>query len=126
MPLYWTIDSRRKFVSVTCEGDVTRADLVDYLNVMEGAGALTYCKLFDGTAFQTSMTALDMLEIGARFRSYHARPIGPLAMVLPPDKADLFARVLGILAAADRPMRVFTRLAPARRWIETFVSGASD
>lgn len=121
MPLYWTIDSRRKVVVITCEGDVTRADLVDYLDVMEGAGALAYCKLFDGTAFQTSMTALDMLEVGARFRSYHSRPIGPLAMVLPPDKADLFARVLGILAAADRPMRVFTRLAPARRWIEGFV-----
>ncbi|HET6222272.1 MAG TPA: hypothetical protein VFE11_08910, partial [Dongiaceae bacterium] len=112
--------------TVTCEGDVTRADLVGYLDVVEGAGALTYCKLFDGTAFETSMTALDMLEIGARFRSYHARPIGPLAMVLPPDKADLFARILGILAAADRPMRVFTRLAPARRWIETFVRVASE
>jgi hypothetical protein len=125
MPLYWTIDSRQKLVTVTCEGDVTRADLVDYLQAVEGAGALTYCKLFDGTALQTSMTALDMLEIGARFRSHHARPIGPLAIVLPPDKADLFARVLGILAAADRPMRLFTRLGPARRWIETLVRGAS-
>jgi hypothetical protein len=124
MPLYWTIDSRRKLVTVTCEGDVTCADLVDYLNAVEGAGALTYCKIFDGTAFQTSMTSIEMLEIGALFRSYHARPVGPLAIVLSPDKADLFARVLGILAAADRPMRVFTSLAPARRWIETFMRGA--
>jgi hypothetical protein len=120
MPLYWTIDSRQKLVAIACEGDVTRADLVEYLDVVEGAGALAYRKLFDGTAFQTSMTASDMLEIGARFRSYHSRPIGPLAMVLPRDKADLFARVLGILAAADRPMRIFERLALAKRWIETF------
>lgn len=120
MSLYWTIDSKRKLVTIACEGDVTPADLVGYLDVVEGARALTYCKLFDGTAFQTSMTALDMLEIGARFRSYHSQPIGPLAMVLPPDKADSFARVLGILAAADRPMRVFERLAPAQRWIEGF------
>jgi hypothetical protein len=124
MPLYWTIDSRQKLVTVTCAGDVTRADLVDYLNAVEGAGALTYCKIFDGTAFQTSMTSIEMLEIGALFRSYHAQPVGPLAIVLSPDKADLFARVLGILAAADRPMRVFTRLAPARRWIEAFMRGA--
>jgi hypothetical protein len=122
MPLYWTIDSRRKVVTVTCEGDVTRHDLFDYLDVVEGAGALTYCKLFDGTAFHTSMTADEILEIGARFRSYHSRPIGPLAVVLSPDKADLFARVLGILAAADRPMRVFQRLGPARRWIADFAS----
>jgi hypothetical protein len=126
MPLYWTIDSRQKLVTVTCEGDVTSADLADYMDAVEGARALTYCKLFDGTAFQTSMTALDMLEIGVRIRSYHTRPIGPLAIVLPPDKADLFARVLGILAAADRPMRVFTRLAPARRWIEAFVGVPSE
>jgi hypothetical protein len=126
MPLHWKIDSRQKLVVVTCEGDVTRGDLVDYLGAVEGAGALPYCKLFDGTAFRTSMTALDMLEIGARFRSYHARPVGPLAIVLPPDKADLFARVLGILAAADRPMRVFTRLAPARRWIESFARVAGE
>jgi hypothetical protein len=120
MPLYWTIDSRQKLVAIVCEGDVTRADLVEYLDVVEGASALAYRKLFDGTAFQTSMTASDMLEIGARFRSYHSRPIGPLAMVLPRDKADLFARVLGILAAANRPMRIFERLPPAKRWIETF------
>lgn len=126
MPLFWTIDSRRKFVTVTCEGDVTRRDLFDYLDAVEGARALAYCKLFDGTAFETSMTALEMLEIGARFRSYHSRPIGPLAVVLPPDKADMFARVLGILAAADRPMRVFKRLGPAQRWIAGFarVSGS--
>lgn len=122
MPLYWLIDSRRKLVTVACEGDVTRADVIEYLDAVEGAGALTYCKLFDGTAFETSMTTADMLEIGARFRSYHNQPIGPLAMVLPPDKADLFARVLGMLAAADRPMRVFRRLAPARRWIEAFAN----
>ena len=66
------------------------------------------------------MTADEILEIGARFRSYHSRPIGPLAIILSPDKADLFARVLGILAAADRPMRVFERLGPARRWIAGF------
>ncbi|MBI2735584.1 MAG: hypothetical protein HYX38_03400 [Rhodospirillales bacterium] len=121
--MYWTIDSRQSLVTITCEGDVTRSALVEYLDVVEGAGALSYRKLFDATDFQTSMTALDMLEIGARFRIYHTRPIGPLAIVLPPDKADLFARVLGILAAADRPMRVFDRLAPARRWIESLAAG---
>jgi hypothetical protein len=65
MPLYWTIDSRQKLVAIACEGDVTLADLVEYLDVVEGASALAYPKLFDGTAFQTSMTASDMLEIRA-------------------------------------------------------------
>src|SRR3989337_3309703 len=67
-PLYWTIDSRQKLVAIACEGDVTLADLVEYLDVVEGASALAYRKLFDGTAFQTSMTESDILEIGARFQ----------------------------------------------------------
>jgi hypothetical protein len=30
----------------------------------------------------------------------------------------MVARILGILATADRPMRLFTSLPSARRWIE--------
>jgi hypothetical protein len=45
--------------------------------------------------------------------------VGPLAVVVPEDKFDLIARVLGALAAADRPMRLFTDLRPARRWIDS-------
>ena len=29
--------------------------------------------------------------------------------------------MLGILASADRPLKLFTSLAPARRWIDSLV-----
>lgn len=60
-----------------------------------------------------------MLALGVLFRSYHVRgPVGPLAVVVADAQVDRVNRLLGILATADRPMRVFRELEPARRWID--------
>lgn len=121
MPLHWTVDSKERLVIVIAEGDVTRAEVEDYITVMNGAGTLSYRKLYDGSLGDTAMTADDMLAIGVQIRARHATVsmLGPLAIVVPPAKSELVSRVLGILAAADRPMRVFSEFEPARRWIES-------
>ena len=124
MPVYWTIDSKRQLVVVTAEGDVTHADAEDYLDVIEGGGALGYRKLYDGTGGNVVMSRDEMMAIAARVRSYHHRPVGALAVVLPHDKAEPVARMLGVLASADRPMRLFINLAQARRWIDGLVAPA--
>jgi hypothetical protein len=121
MPIYWTIDSKQQLVVVTAEGDVSRADADDYLDAIEGGGALAYRKLYDARAGNVVMNHDEMMEIAVRVRSYHHRPVGPLAIVLSDDKAEAAARVLGILATADRPLKLFTSLAPARRWIDGLV-----
>ena len=121
MPLYWTIDSRQQLVVVTAEGDVTRADADDYLDAIEGGGAVAYRKLYDGRAGNLMMTQDEMMAVAVRFRGYHHRPVGALAIVLPHDKAEPVARMLGILASAERPLRLFTSLAPAQRWIDGLV-----
>jgi len=120
MPLHWTIDSTSNLVTIVAEGDVTAQDIETYLKAVVDGGALTYRKLFDGTKAETSMKAEDMLALGVRFRAFHTQgPVGPLAIVFPDGRADLVARMLGILATADRPMRVFRSVALARRWIES-------
>ena len=121
MPIYWTINSRHQFVVVTAEGDVSRADADDYLDAIEGGGALAYRKLYDARAGNVVMNHDEMMEVAVRLRSYHHRPVGPLAIVLSDDKAEAAARVLGILASADRPIKLFTSLAPARRWIDSLM-----
>ena len=121
MPIYWTIDSRQRFVVVTAEGDVSRADAEEYLDAMEGGGAVAYRKLYDGRAGNVAMNGDEMMAVAARCRSYHHLPVGALAIVLPHDKAEPVARMLGILATADRPFKLFTSLAPARRWIDSLV-----
>ena len=124
MPVYWTIDSKQQLVVVTAEGDVTHADAEEYLDVIEGGGALAYRKLYDGRDGNVVMNHDEVMAIAARVRSYHHRPVGALAIVLPQDKAELVARMLGVLASADRPMRLFINLGQARRWIEGLAAPA--
>lgn len=122
MPIYWTIDSRQEFVVATAEGDITRMDAEEYLDVVDGSGALAYRKLYDGRAGKLVMNHEELMAIAARFRSYHHRPVGPLAIVLLHDQAEPVVRLLGVLASADRPLKLFTSPAPARRWIESLVT----
>ena len=120
MSLSWTIDPEIRLITVVADGDVTRREIETLLDEMASRGAMTYRKLFDGSKGDTRMGPDDLLLLGVRFRAFHAQgPMGPLAVVVPDDKAELVARVLGMLAAADRPMRVFRTSMPARRWLES-------
>jgi hypothetical protein len=118
MPIHWTIDSRLRLMTVVAEGDVTRPEFEAYLDVVDKAELYPYRKLFDGSGGDPRMSPDDLLALGVRMRSvHHTQPVGPLAVVVPDDKIDLVCRVLGMLAAANRPMRVFNDAAPARDWI---------
>ncbi len=120
MSLYWTIDSEARLITAVADGNVTSGDIEALLDEMASRGVMTYRKLFDGSQGETEMGPDDLLVLGVRFRQFHALgPMGPLAVVVPDDKAELVARVLGMLAAADRPMRVFSAFAPARRWLDS-------
>jgi len=118
VPIHWLIDSRSRRVVVTAEGKVTRADFEDYLEVVTGAGANGYAKIFDGTRGVNAITAADMALFAARFRQLHAEPHGPLAIVLPRARRAALEPVLGALAAADRPLRFFATLRAARAWLD--------
>ena len=120
MPLTWTIDPDRKLVTATAEGGVTQAELAAYLDAVDQAGALAYRKLFDAGRGGTGMAPEEMLALGVRMRASHAvGPMGALAIVVPGEVEGSFGRVLGILASAERPMRVFSDSAAARKWIDS-------
>jgi hypothetical protein len=119
MSLYWKIDSKERLFTGTGEGDATFADAMSLLDALAGAGALSYRKLFDGRAVQSSMTGEELLAVCARIRAYHDEgPVGALAIVGTDEQFDTFARLLGALAAADRPMKMFTSLRQARNWLD--------
>ncbi|MFN4015021.1 MAG: hypothetical protein ACK4JB_06800 [Reyranella sp.] len=118
MPLHWSIDSKLKLFAARADGDVTLADLNRMLDAMAGAQAHGYRKLFDGSRGDTQMGPAEFLSLGVRMRTIHATgPMGPLAVVLPANKYYLVARALGVLAAAKRPMRIFTDPDKARQWL---------
>ena len=118
MPLYWTIDSKERLFTGTGEGEVTFADAISLLDALAGARALSYRKLFDARAVQSSMTGEELLMVCARIRAFHEQaPVGALAIVCTPEQTVTFAPLLGALAAADRPIKMFPGLRPANTWL---------
>ena len=117
--MYWTIDSKERLFTGSGEGEVTFADAMALLDALTGAKALSYRKLFDGRAVQSPMTGEELLALCARIRGYHEQgPVGALAIVCTPDQTVAFARLLGALAAADRPIKMFSGLRQARTWLD--------
>ena len=119
MPLYWTIDSKKRLFKGSGKGVVTFADAMGLLDALAGAKAVPYRKLFDGRAVLSSMTGEELLAVCAKIRGLHERgPVGALAIVCTPEQTVTFARLLGALAAADRPIKMFARLQQARTWLD--------
>ena len=119
MPLYWTIDSKQRLFTAIGEGEVSFANAIALLEAMAGANALAYRKLFDGRAAVSTMSIDELLSVCARIRSYHSQgAMGALAVVCTPAQSWLFARLLGALASARRPIKVFESPRQARNWIE--------
>ena len=64
-------------------------------------------------------TAQELLEICVEIRSHHdLGKVGALAVIANPEQTEPFARVLGALALADRPMRLFDNPTRARNWLD--------
>jgi hypothetical protein len=119
MALYWTIDSRKRTVDVMADGDVSMADTMAFFDAVEGANALPYNRLLDGTGARAALTPDDVLSIIVRIRGLHALgTMGALAVVATAEQAQRIARLLGAAAVADRPMKVFDDVKLARRWLE--------
>jgi hypothetical protein len=119
MPLYWTIDSKARLFSAVAEGDVDFSQAIALLEALAGSGALSYRKLFDGRAATSVMSGDELLTVCVRIRSYHSQgAMGALALVATDAQTVLFARLLGTLASAKRPIKVFASPRQARNWLE--------
>ena len=118
MPISWTVDPDFQSVSVLAEGAVTRADVEAYLHAIDAAGAVGYRKLIDARTATVGMLQDDLMAVAVQLRGYHDGRVGALAIVLSREGADAVARILGVMAAADRPMRLFKSVRAAERWLE--------
>ena len=96
MPLHWTIDSRLQLFVAACDGNIEPTEVNQMLDAIVGANGLVFRKLQNADVEH-----------------------GPLAIAVPDDKYMLLSRVLGILAAARRPMRVFKDADRARKWLDS-------
>lgn len=119
MPLYWLIDSRERLMTAVAEGGVSKEEANAYLDAMAGARADGYRRLFDGSAGEPLMDGEDIMGLAVRMRGMQQGGLpGPLAIVMPRAKHEQFARMLGILAIPDRPIRFFSDPTAARAWLD--------
>jgi hypothetical protein len=119
MPLYWTIDSRERLMTAVADGDVRKDDALAYLNAMMGARACAYRRLFDGTHGEPLMSAEDIMELAVEVRRAQALVApGPLAIVMPRERFEQFARLLGVLAVPRRPLQFFIDPKAGRAWLD--------
>jgi hypothetical protein len=101
------------------EGGVSSEEANAYLDAMAGARAGSYRRLFDGSHGEPLMDDEDIMGLAVRMRGMQELgQAGPLAIVMPRDKHKQFARMLGILAVPDRPMRFFSDPDAARAWLD--------
>jgi len=64
------------------------------LDVLAGARALSYRKLFDGGAVLSSMAGEELLAVCAKITAYHEQaPVGALAIVATDEQFDTLGRL---------------------------------
>jgi len=118
MPVQWTIEPDRDLVTVVAEGEVTYGELVAMVDGLRERDAHGYRKLYDGGLSFMRMTPEEILVLGVYMRAEHARsPMGPMAAILPEENPEILARLLGMVALADRPFRLFARRERALKWL---------
>ena len=126
MPLFWTIDSKAKILAAEAEGHVTLSEALELLETMAGAKALSYRKLLDGRRAISAMPADDILQLCVKIRSFHDHPdLGAVAIVGTAEQTVIFSRLLGALAAGNRPFKIFATPRQARHWLTLFDRGTS-
>jgi hypothetical protein len=119
MAIHWVINSRSKLIVATAEDGFTFKEALDYLKMIAGADALDYRQLLDISQAVARMSSAEAMELGVHIRTYQSRSAaGPLAIVVPDRQSDLIARLLGIMAMAQRPMRLFGSREAAFKWLE--------
>jgi len=119
MTLHWTIEAHERLITLVADGDVARNEIETFMDEMMAADAGSYRKLLDASAGTSELDENDMLALGVRIRGIHfIVPTGPLAIIEPDYDYRRYAPLIGLLAAAKRPMRFFRTAAQARAWLE--------
>lgn len=103
---------------MVAEDEVTYGELVAMVDALRNSNAHGYRKLYDGARSLMRMTQEEVLMLGVRMRAEHERStMGPMAAILPEADGEILARLLGMVALADRPFRIFVKIRPALKWL---------
>ena len=125
MPVTWSIDHDKKFVTAVAHGTLTALDVRNYLHQVAAVGGMPYRKLFDTSVADSQLTLNDLQALGGSIREFALQglgPIGPLAIVAPAGDSRMQAAWFADAAASPRPIRIFAQREEAARWLAGFAS----
>jgi hypothetical protein len=119
MPLSWSIDSRERLMIAVADGGAQKHEVMAMRGVMMGAQAVGYRRLFDGSQGEALMNEdqIEELVVDIRRLQTLGEP-SPLAIVMPREKFEQFARVLGLRAIPQRLLQFFADPEAGRAWLD--------
>jgi hypothetical protein len=126
MPVHWSLLPGSQLCVVTGRGMVTCADIEAYVAGTIREGAKGYAKLVDMTGCTLVLDHDDLESVAHNLVQYGwgERP-GPVAIIV--DTAlNLDMAVLVKQRVGDRPFRIFTGLAAARSWLESYLDSSRE
>jgi hypothetical protein len=118
MPINWTISHPQRAVSVEVEGEISLAEVEEYLDALVVADAMPYAKLVDCRKMTTHWNDDEVMNLGARIRAYASvMKGGPVVFVVATPEINDYARRYINLTTAERPVKIVSSLEAARTWL---------
>ena len=119
MPIHVRISHHDRLVVAVCHGTITAEELLNAVRESVEQGALHYRKIIDVAAANSDadMDRLKQLLVLAR-KSPQAAQRGPPAFVVDGKRGDTVRELAALTENGERPIRVFTNLHEARKWLD--------
>lgn len=119
MPIHVRISHHDRLVVAVGHGTIAAEEFMNAVRESVEQGALHYRKLIDVAAANTDadMERLKQLLVMVR-NSPQAAERGPLAFVVDGKRGDTVRELMALPEEGERPVRVFTSLHEARKWLD--------
>jgi hypothetical protein len=123
MPISYRVDEARQRIYTLAEGVVSYQELRTQIYSEAGELAASYGELFDGRGVTTNLTPEEIQRLAAARRAIGQRQMpGPLAVVATDNSFINMLRTYYRLTEQVRPLRVFTEVQEAERWLNDSAS----
>lgn len=119
MPIHVRISHHDRLLVAVAHGTISPEELLNAVREAVEQGALHYRKILDVAAAnsEADLPLLKQLITMAR-NSPQSAQRGPLAFVIDGKRGDTVRELAEFIEEGERPIRVFTNLHEARKWLD--------
>jgi hypothetical protein len=111
-------------VMMVAQGELSHDDVRKVTQDLIDANVTAFGKIIDTSAAKSNVSQEQVAEIAAMLRSGPGSDArGPVACVINPDRVG-FAHSFAEASKSDRPIKLFTSLHEARRWVAQTLQAA--